>query len=89
MAPTRRSPSLAAACASSAPPAGRRLQRKFTFDRKTGAGIELYRNTARYITVSGLEIGECAALPPIDGLIDTLLARHGGGPARRMMAARF
>jgi primase-polymerase (primpol)-like protein len=39
------------------------VQRKFTFDRQTGAGIELYRNTARYITVSGLEVGDCAELP--------------------------
>ena len=61
---------------------GPEVQRKFTFERDTGAGIELYRDTARYITVSGLEVGECAALPPIDGLIETLLARHGGGPAR-------
>ena len=29
---------------------GPETHRKFTFDRKTGAGIELYRNTARYIT---------------------------------------
>jgi hypothetical protein len=52
---------------------------KFTFDRRTGAGMELYRDTARYITVSGLQIGECAELPPLDGLIDTLLARHALG----------
>ena len=32
--------------------------------------------------MSGLEVGDCAALPAIDGLIDTLLTRHGGGPAR-------
>jgi hypothetical protein len=61
---------------------GPEVQRKFTFERDTGAGVELYRDTARYITVSGLEVGEGAALPPIDGLIETLLARHGGGPAR-------
>jgi hypothetical protein len=61
---------------------GLEVQRKFTFERNTGAGIELYRNTARYITVSGLEVGDCAALPSIDDLIDTLLARHGGGPTR-------
>jgi primase-polymerase (primpol)-like protein len=36
---------------------GPETQRKFTFDRKTGAGIELYRNTARYITISGIEMG--------------------------------
>jgi hypothetical protein len=55
---------------------GPEIQRKFTFDRKTGAGIELYRNTARYITVSGLQVGECAKLPPLDDFIDRMLARY-------------
>src|SRR5262249_5945579 len=60
---------------------GPETQRKFTFDRKTGAGIELYRNAARYITVSGLELGSCTELPPLDDFIDTLLARYGNaGP---------
>jgi hypothetical protein len=61
---------------------GPETHRKFTFDRTTGAGIELYRDTARYITVSGLETGHCAELPPLDHLIDTLLARHGYGQAQ-------
>jgi hypothetical protein len=63
---------------------GPEVHRKFTFDRKTGAGVELYRNTARYITISGLERGSCATLPSLDNFIDTLFgrytgqARHGG-----------
>jgi hypothetical protein len=57
---------------------GEDLQRKFTFNRKTGAGIELYRNTNRYITISGLERGTCPALPSLDGLIDTLFSRYSG-----------
>jgi hypothetical protein len=61
---------------------GPETHRKFTFDRRTGAGIELYRNTARYITVSGLETSQCAELPPLDHLIDTLLSRHGYGQAQ-------
>jgi len=61
---------------------GPETHRKLTFDRNTGAGIELYRDTARYITISGLEIGRCAGLPPLDQLIDTLLARHGYGRAQ-------
>jgi hypothetical protein len=61
---------------------GPETHRKFTFNRKTGAGIELYRNTARYITVSGLEMGgPCAELPPLDDFIDGLLARHTGQAA--------
>jgi hypothetical protein len=60
-----------------------KIQRKFTFDRKTGAGIELYRNTERYITISGLEVSECASLPPLDSLIDKLLTRHGNGQTQQ------
>jgi hypothetical protein len=60
---------------------GPETHRKFTFDRKTGAGIELYRNTTRYITVSGKEMGgPCTELPPLDELIDRLLERHGQNP---------
>jgi hypothetical protein len=55
---------------------GPETHRKFTFDRNTGTGIELYRNTARYITISGLQLGECSELPVIDGLLDTLFARY-------------
>jgi primase-polymerase (primpol)-like protein len=54
---------------------GDEVHRKFTFDRKSGAGLELYRNTARYITISGREIGSCAKLPPLDDFIDTMFAR--------------
>jgi hypothetical protein len=58
--------------------AGPEVHRKFTFNRRTGASVELYRKAARYITVSGLEIGDCPALPPIDDFIDTVFARHSG-----------
>jgi hypothetical protein len=60
---------------------GPETHRKFTFDRNTGAGIELYRNTARYITISGLQLGDCAELPPLDAFIDTLFVRHSGQAA--------
>jgi predicted P-loop ATPase len=59
---------------------GSELHRKFTFDRKSGAGIELYRNTARYITISGLQENSAESLGPIDGYLDTLLARYDGQP---------
>ena len=58
---------------------GPETHRKFTFDRGTGAGIEVYRNTARYITISGLEKIPCAELPPLDDLIDRLVSRHAYG----------
>jgi len=57
---------------------GDNQQRRFTFNRNTGAGLEIYRNTKRYITVSALERGSCVELPPLDAFIDTLLARHTG-----------
>jgi hypothetical protein len=59
---------------------GSELHRKFTFHRKSGAGIELYRNTARYITISGLQEGSCDELGPIDDYLDTLVARFDGQP---------
>src|SRR6516225_597092 len=59
---------------------GGELHRKFTFNRKNGAGIELYRNTARYITISGLQEGSCEELGPIDDFLDTMLTRFNGQP---------
>jgi putative DNA primase/helicase len=53
---------------------GPKLHRKFIFDRRTGAGVELYRDAERFITVSGLEIGDCNELPPADAFLDTLFA---------------
>src|SRR5262249_31709124 len=43
-----------------------------------GAGIELYRRAIRYITVSGLQVGNSDTLPNIDALIDSLTAQHVG-----------
>jgi hypothetical protein len=59
---------------------GPETHRRFNFGRN-GTGIELYRNTARYITISGLQLGDCTELPPLDDLIDTLFARHSGQAA--------
>jgi hypothetical protein len=53
------------------------LHRKFTLDRHTGAGIELYRNCARYITISGLQQGSCDAFGSIDQFLDEQAARGG------------
>ena len=59
---------------------GNELHRKFTFHRKSGAGIELYRTCARYITISGLQEGLCEELGEIDDYLDTLVARFDGQP---------
>jgi hypothetical protein len=50
--------------------------RQRRFNLGDGAGIELFRNTKKYITVSGNKRGTCAGLPPIDDLIDTLEERY-------------
>jgi hypothetical protein len=59
---------------------GGELHRKFTFNRKTGAGIELYRNCARYITISGLQQGSCEQLGSIDEFLDDQVARRDAPP---------
>jgi hypothetical protein len=46
----------------------------------TANGNETHRrNTTRYITVSGIEVSNCAALPSLDSFIDAVMARHGAG----------
>jgi primase-polymerase (primpol)-like protein len=60
---------------------GNALHRKFTFNRKSGAGIELYRNCARYITVSGLQEGLCQELGSINDYFDTLMTRFSSQAA--------
>jgi hypothetical protein len=50
----------------------RRMRR---FDLGGGAGIELFRNAERYITISGNQRGSCDGLPPIDDLIDAIEAQ--------------
>jgi hypothetical protein len=58
-------------------PGGRMLHRKITFNRATGAAIELYRNCERYITISGIQEGTCQTLGSIDAYLDELLQRFG------------
>jgi hypothetical protein len=61
---------------------GDELHRKFTFNRKSGAGVELYRNCARYITISGLQQGFCAELGPIGDYFDDLIGRFNAPPPK-------
>jgi predicted P-loop ATPase len=61
---------------------GGELHRKFTLNRKSGAGVELYRNCARYITISGLQQGDCAELGPIGGYFDDLVTRFDAPPSQ-------
>jgi hypothetical protein len=56
---------------------GAAVHRKFNLKgERERAAIELYRGAVRYITVSGLQIGNCYELPNIDTLIDDTVAQH-------------
>ena len=45
---------------------GPALHRKFSVPKASGMSIEIYRNAERYITVSGVQIGEARQLANID-----------------------
>src|SRR5262249_47050786 len=63
---------------------GPEVHRKFTIaDGCEGAAVEVYRKATRFITVSGLEIGHCAALPNIDDVIDQIVLQHERAPETR------
>jgi hypothetical protein len=68
---------------------GSELHKRINVNRKTGCAVEFYRDTARFITVSGLQIsGEYpglaapSALPEFDVLFDTLYSRFCDGAQR-------
>jgi putative DNA primase/helicase len=58
--------------------AGANVQRKFKIDgAHPEAHIELFRNTPRFVTVSGLELSpQCQELLPLDDLIDRTVTRY-------------
>ena len=57
--------------------AGSDVQRKFSIEKAhRQAKLELFRNTTRYITISGLQLGDCRKLPSLDDFIDATLARY-------------
>jgi putative DNA primase/helicase len=53
---------------------GPEVHRAFNLDG--GGRIEIFRRATRYITVSGLELGDCTELPNIDRLIDDLVGQY-------------
>jgi hypothetical protein len=55
---------------------GAEMHRRFPFHRTSGEGLELYRKCARFITISGLQEGQCETMGDIDAYLDVLLARH-------------
>jgi hypothetical protein len=56
---------------------GKATHTRYKVPGHNGAGIELYRRAVRYITVSGLQIGNSDTLSNIDALIDSLASEHG------------
>ena len=56
---------------------GQKTHKNYKVDGSDGAKVELYRRAVRYITVSGVQIGECNTLPNIDALIS---AMHSNEP---------
>lgn len=56
---------------------GAEIHRKFMIDKERGASIELFRDTNRFITVSGIKLnGSRQRLPSLDELIDVVLVRY-------------
>jgi hypothetical protein len=56
---------------------GDKVANRFKVDgARDGAGIEIYRNNERYITITGLQVGECTELPPSGDLLAKIEAHH-------------
>jgi putative DNA primase/helicase len=58
---------------------GEKLHRKWKVEgARAGAAIEIYRNAERYITITGVQIGECKELTPLD-VLDKIRTRYDFG----------
>jgi hypothetical protein len=67
---------------------GAGIQRKWSVPGSAdNAGLEIYRATNRYITISGAQIGGCAELPYVDDLLDRLTARFDAAKAKVQSSA--
>jgi hypothetical protein len=60
---------------------GNKTHSNYKVEGREGARIEFYRGAIRFITVSGLEISQCAELPNIDAIFDNLVLLHGKEPS--------
>jgi hypothetical protein len=65
-----------------------KLHRKFQITgAREKAGIEVYRNCERYITITGLEVSACRELGQANGLLEQIQAqfgaRHSGGERKQ------
>jgi hypothetical protein len=57
---------------------GAKIHRKLDVPNANGASVELYRRAERFITVTGVQIGEAAKIAKIDELLDQTLAELDG-----------
>jgi hypothetical protein len=57
---------------------GPALHRKFAVPRANGVSVEIYRNAQRYITITGVQIGDVFKLANIDTQADAIAAQLGG-----------
>jgi hypothetical protein len=54
---------------------GEKLHRKWQIQgAREKAAIEIYRNAERYITVTGIQVGECTQLGQVNGLLEQIQA---------------
>jgi hypothetical protein len=59
---------------------GEKLHRKFKIpNAREDAAIEIYRNSERYITVTGLQVGSAPALCQTNGLLEKIRATYENG----------
>lgn len=57
---------------------GEKLHRRWKIESaRDGAGIEIYRNCERYITITGAQLGECKELAKLD-LLDKIATKYDG-----------
>jgi hypothetical protein len=55
---------------------GSELHRKFKVIPESDESIELYRDTPRFITIIGLQLGHCEELPCVDDFLNQLNSRY-------------
>jgi hypothetical protein len=68
---------------------GDKVHRRFAIpDARPNAAIEVFRKAERFITISGLQLGQCDHLPSLDSVIDTVVRRYGNAPRPQASAER-
>jgi hypothetical protein len=61
---------------------GAKIHRELNVPNANGASVELYRRAERFITVTGIQIGDAAKMVKIDALLDQTLAELDKNPPK-------